>query len=79
MLAPAPDEAPTDARDVTRLLGALSDRHRQIVRGIAIEGLPARDVAQRLSMTEGAVRVNLHRALKTLAALCREALPGDAE
>jgi RNA polymerase sigma-70 factor (ECF subfamily) len=76
---PALDDEPGNQRDVAQLLGRLSERHRQIVRGIALEGLAARDVAERLAMTEGAVRVNLHRALKTLAALCREAMPGEAE
>jgi RNA polymerase sigma-70 factor (ECF subfamily) len=41
----------------------------------AIEGRSARDVGHRLGMSEGAVRVALHRALKALAAAYREHQP----
>jgi RNA polymerase sigma-70 factor (ECF subfamily) len=58
-----------DGRDLDRLLGRLSSRQRDIVRSISIEGASARQTAERLNMSEGAVRVALHRALKTLAAL----------
>jgi DNA-directed RNA polymerase specialized sigma24 family protein len=36
---------------------------------IGIEGASAAEAGQALNMTEGAVRVALHRAFKTLAAL----------
>lgn len=55
------------AADVARVLDKLPDRHRDIVRSISIDGQSARDVATRLGMTEVAVRVALHRSLKTLA------------
>ena len=58
-----------DGRDLDRLLGKLSSRQRDIVRSISIEGASARQTAERLNMSEGAVRVALHRALKMLAAL----------
>ena len=38
---------------------------------ISINGSSVRETANRLHMTEGAVRVALHRALKTLAGLYR--------
>jgi RNA polymerase sigma-70 factor (ECF subfamily) len=38
---------------------------------ISIDGSSVRETANRLHMTEGAVRVALHRALKTLAGLYR--------
>jgi RNA polymerase sigma-70 factor (ECF subfamily) len=60
-----------DRRDVERLLGRLKDPRRDIVRSIAIEGAGVRETAARLTMSEGAVRVALHRALKSLAALYR--------
>jgi RNA polymerase sigma-70 factor (ECF subfamily) len=66
----SPDEL--DARDADRLLAQLSDRQREIVRSISVESLSARETAQRLGMSEGAVRVALHRALKSLAALYKD-------
>jgi RNA polymerase sigma factor (sigma-70 family) len=62
---------PLEQRDVDRLLSRLKDPQRDIVRSISVEGTSVRDTAARLSMTEGAVRVALHRALKALAALYR--------
>jgi len=39
---------------------------------MSVESLSARETAQRLGMSEGAVRVALHRALKSLAALYKD-------
>jgi RNA polymerase sigma-70 factor, ECF subfamily len=61
-----------DARDVNRILNTLSEKNRDIVRGIAIDGRSAREVADRLGMSEVAVRVALHRSLKTLAETYQE-------
>jgi RNA polymerase sigma-70 factor (ECF subfamily) len=60
-------QASIDAHDVQRVLSGLSERNRDIVQSISIDGHSARDVADRLGMTEVAVRVALHRSLKTLA------------
>jgi RNA polymerase sigma-70 factor (ECF subfamily) len=60
-------QASIDAHDVTRVLSRLSERNRDIVQSISIDGHSARDVADRLGMTEVAVRVALHRSLKALA------------
>jgi RNA polymerase sigma-70 factor (ECF subfamily) len=57
--------------DVERLLARLKDPQRDIVQSISVRGTSIRDTASRLNMSEGAVRVALHRALKTLAALYR--------
>jgi RNA polymerase sigma-70 factor (ECF subfamily) len=62
-------EAEDDAQDVSRLLATLDGRQQQIVRLISVEGHAVRTVAERLQMTEVAVRVSLHRSLKKLAAL----------
>ena len=67
-----PDAAST--LDSQRLLASLPERQRRIVEEIAIEGHRAAEVAARLGMSEGAVRVALHRALKALAALYRRDL-----
>jgi len=65
----APD--PTAARDTDRLLARIEPRAAEIVRSVALDGLSAAETGARLGMTEGAVRVALHRALKALSALVR--------
>lgn len=67
--AGAPDAAA--AIDSQRLLAGLPERQRRIVEEISLEGRRAAEVAARLGMSEGAVRVALHRALKALAAAYR--------
>jgi RNA polymerase sigma-70 factor (ECF subfamily) len=62
---------PAPALDSRRLLATLPERQRRIVEEISLEGRRAADVADRLGMSEGAVRVALHRALKALAAAFR--------
>lgn len=59
--------AVTDRLDAERVLERLGDPQRDIVRSISLEGRGVRETAERLSMSEGAVRVALHRALKALA------------
>jgi RNA polymerase sigma factor (sigma-70 family) len=59
------------SREIDGLLKQLKVRQRDIVKSISINGSSVRETADRLQMTEGAVRVALHRALKTLAALYR--------
>ena len=71
-------EAPREelnGHDAARLLGQLKQRERDIVVAISIEGKSARQVAERLGMTEGAVRVALHRALRALAKAFRTDTP----
>ena len=70
-LAAVPDETAA-AIDRDHLLSALPERQRQIVEAFSIEGLSAREVSDRMGMTEGAVRVALHRALKRMARGARE-------
>jgi RNA polymerase sigma-70 factor (ECF subfamily) len=70
-----PETATVDAGrtvDRARLLASLPDRQRQIVEAMTIEGHSARAVGDALGMSEGAVRVALHRALKALAERMRE-------
>lgn len=62
--SPAPEGGSLDAR---RIVDTLKGRQREIVQAISMEGATARQVAQRLGMSEGAVRVALHRALQSLA------------
>lgn len=60
-----------DRLDTKTMLNRLKDPQRDIVRSISLEGASVRETADRLNMTEVAVRVSLHRALKSLAALYR--------
>jgi RNA polymerase sigma-70 factor (ECF subfamily) len=59
------------ARDIAKLLVHLKDQQREIVKSISLDGNSIRDTASSLQMTEGAVRVALHRALKALGAIYR--------
>lgn len=54
-------------RDVTRSLETLPEGQRKVVRSIAIEGASIAVTAQTFNMSEGAVRVALHRGLGALA------------
>ncbi len=62
----------THASDLKRVLSALKGKQRDIVEAIAIDGHSARDVAARFGMSEVAVRVALHRCLKTLSETYQE-------
>lgn len=66
-----------DRLDAEHMLNRLKDPQRDIVRSISIEGAGVRETAERLKMSEGAVRVALHRALKSLAALYRSETSED--
>jgi RNA polymerase sigma factor (sigma-70 family) len=68
------DEEENDlgSHDLERGLAGLTDRQRQVLRAVSLEGYSAREAALRLEMTEVAVRVTLHRGLKSLAALFRK-------
>ena len=59
-------------RDAERLLSVLSGRQRDVVHAISIEGMSAREAADRFKISEGAVRVALHRGLSALAVSCRD-------
>jgi RNA polymerase sigma factor (sigma-70 family) len=60
-----------DRHDLDRLLDKLGERPRELVRSLSVEGRSVHETAERLNMSEGAVRVALHRAIKALAALYR--------
>lgn len=64
-------DSETALSDCVDLMGCLNGRQRRIVVGVSIEGRSAREVGTALGMSEGAVRIALHRALKALAAAYR--------
>jgi RNA polymerase sigma-70 factor (ECF subfamily) len=64
-----------DAEEPTPLPGkldahlqSLPERQRDVVRSISLDGQSIRETATKLAMSEGAVRVALHRGLGALAA-----------
>jgi RNA polymerase sigma-70 factor (ECF subfamily) len=57
--------------DVSRHLGDLPAGQRKVVHCIAVDGASIDEAAARLSMSNGAVRVALHRGLASLAAKFR--------
>ena len=63
--------------DMDGLLARLKAQQREIVQSISVNGDSIRETAERLQMTEGAVRVALHRALKALGAVYRSRAHGD--
>lgn len=72
--AAVPEEGLTQ-REAERLLAVLEGRQRQVVQAISVEGASIADTAARFGITEGAVRVALHRGLAALAAAYRSEMP----
>ncbi len=60
------------AREIASQLDALPSRQRDVLQSIAVDGVSIKDTAAKFVMTEGAVRVALHRGLANLAAKLRE-------
>jgi RNA polymerase sigma factor (sigma-70 family) len=68
----AEDQLPEfGTRDIEALLAKLTCQQQEIVRSISLRGASIQETAERLEMTEVAVRVSLHRALKALGVLYR--------
>ena len=63
----APQADALEHRDVERMLERLKEQQRDIVRSISVNGSSVRETADRLHMTEGAVRVALPAARPRLA------------
>ena len=71
-LAAEETQGDLDRADAARLVDGLKGRQKSIVRAISLEGQSIREVAQKMGMNEGAVRVALHRGLKSLASMYRK-------
>jgi RNA polymerase sigma-70 factor, ECF subfamily len=70
-----PGEAPAEtvpAGEVAAKLQTLPARQREVLQSIAVDSASIKDTAAKFSMSEGAVRVALHRALASLTAKLRE-------
>ena len=66
----APETVP--AGEVAAQLQTLPVRQRDVLQSIAVESVSIKDTAKKLSMSEGAVRVALHRGLASLTARLRD-------
>ncbi len=72
--APIAEIEPSAASILDRYMSALTTRQYDIVKSVSIEDASIRQTANRLSMTEGAVRVALHRAIASLTRAYRNSL-----
>ena len=68
LIESAPDAAEA-RRDLRVLLRQLPDKQRLPIEYVKIEGLSVAEAAQRTGLSESAVKVGVHRGLKSLAAL----------
>lgn len=75
LTAHADHEAATARRDIETLLTRLPKRAQTLVRDTKIEGLSTAEAASRAGMSESAVKVAVHRALRALSSM----LAGDTK
>ena len=61
-------QAAMAARDLERIMADLPERSRALIRDVKIVGLSTRETAVKHGMTETAVKVAVHRGLKSLGA-----------
>ncbi|WP_083842459.1 sigma-70 family RNA polymerase sigma factor [Bradyrhizobium sp. ORS 375] len=71
-LADEPPAPSVSASEVETQLKTLPQRQRDVLQAIAVEASSIKQTAQKFSMSEGAVRVALHRALASLTAKLRD-------
>ena len=65
-------------RDVTKLLDKLPPAKRELVKDIKLDGVSVADAAKRTGMSESAVKVSVHRAIKALGEDLKDEGRGDA-
>lgn len=70
LLAGEANEA-TSHMDLARLLAELPDAQRRAIELTKLEGLSVAEAAARIGMSEGAIRVQVHRGLKRLSLLVK--------
>ncbi|MEO8315781.1 MAG: sigma factor-like helix-turn-helix DNA-binding protein [Pseudomonadota bacterium] len=66
-----PGDVEVQQVDAETILNHLGQRQRSFVRLVSLEGRSCRQAGESLQMSEVAVRVALHRALKALAVIYR--------
>jgi RNA polymerase sigma-70 factor (ECF subfamily) len=67
-LSEEPKAETASVAEVTAQLNTLPQRQREVLQSIAVESASIKDTAKKFAMSEGAVRVALHRALSSLTA-----------
>jgi RNA polymerase sigma-70 factor (ECF subfamily) len=72
LFAAADGEALEARRDLAKLMAALPARQRLPIECVKLQGLSVAEAARKLTMSESAVKVGVHRGLKALAAKVRE-------
>lgn len=65
----ATENSATAPRDVERLLEKLPERSRQLVRDIKVTGLSVEETAAKSGLSESAVKVAVHRAMRSLSSM----------
>ncbi|MYM67332.1 sigma-70 family RNA polymerase sigma factor [Pseudoduganella sp. FT55W] len=73
LFSTADQDAGEAQRDVLTLLATLPEKQRDAIIHTKLDGLSMREAADLLNMSEAAVKVSVHRGLKTLATTLREA------
>jgi RNA polymerase sigma-70 factor (ECF subfamily) len=63
---PAPEREPTEALAVLATIRSLPETYRETLTLRLVEGMTGPEIARRTGLTEGSVRVNLHRGMKQL-------------
>lgn len=76
LLAHADHEDAIARRDVEKLIVKLPRRSQALVRGVKIEGLSTAEAAARSGMSESAVKVAVHRAVRSLSAILKREAKG---
>jgi RNA polymerase sigma-70 factor (ECF subfamily) len=61
--------------DLTQLLAQLTPKMRQAIQYVKLDGLSVSEAAARTGMSQAAIKVSVHRGLKTLSSLVRARSP----
>ncbi len=69
VLPAEPQADPTERSDALKILGQLDPRSAELLKAVSLDGADPAETGRRLGLSEGAMRVALHRALKRLAEL----------
>jgi RNA polymerase sigma-70 factor, ECF subfamily len=72
LVSESESEAFNNHKDLESLLDGLPEKQKQMIRMLKLEGRSVRDVAKKIGMSESAIKVALHRAMKTLKLRLRE-------
>lgn len=71
-IADQPVAETVSAGEIASALQTLPSRQREVLQSIAVDSSSIKDTAKKFAMSEGAVRVALHRALASLTAKLRD-------